>query len=283
MKRMRYVFRNVFLNSKYSLASMIAFTTDLIERLSANNPDHQLDGQIAALTEALAILNQQSSADFAMLGIRKGAKLKKNAFRGALPNAIRRIYSIALAEFGDPSEEMKNIFPKGRSIFNESRDDRLIEPLDGMVSGLTLHQAELGAGVVAEATALRDEWLEIHEASEEATGVKTATEAERREARYNLAVELHRTVGILISLFPEDEERYALYMQQYLLGGSATDTPPPSGGGNGDTGSNGGSVGSGSGSTSMAPSTSSSTASTSSSTSVTPSSSSVGSPISSGS
>ncbi len=301
MKRMKYVFRNLFLSSQYSLANMIAFTTDLIERLSANNPGHVLDGQIAALTEALAILNQQSSADFAMLGIRKGAKLRKNAFRGALGNAIRRIYAIALAEFGDPSEEMENIFPKGRTVFDTSRDDRLIEPLDGLVSGLTLHEAELGADVVAEATALRDEWLEIHESSEEATGVKTATEAERREARYNLAVELHRTVGVLISLFPEDEERYALYMQQHLLGGPATDTPPPVGGGDGDDvavppGSHAGSGSSGSGSSmgssgsgssigsssSMASSTSSfstvtSGSSTSTSSSMAPGSSSAGS------
>ncbi len=291
MKDVDNIFGNVFDDPGISQLKLIAFSTDVVQRLSANNPDHLLDGQIGALSSALATMVQQSTADRAMLGIRKGAKFTKNEFRESIRDEIRQIYAVALAAFNEPSEEMNNIFPKGRSIFNHSRDDELIEHLDVMISGLTLHEADLGGEVVADATALRDQWLDIYDASENATGVKTATESERREARRTLVIELYRTAGLLITIFPEAPERYTLYMQQHLLGGPSSDTPPPIGGGNGDTGSGSGStIGSSSGSTSMGSSTSSfstvtsgSSASTSSSASMAPSSSSIGSSNSSGS
>ncbi len=224
MRRLRFFFGNPFLDPRISQSDLIAFTTDLIHRLTANNPNRLLDGVIAALSAALSRLLLLSTSDFTMLGIRKGAKYTKNDFRETLPSQIRRIYAVVVAEFDDPSPEMKNIFPKKRSIFARSRDDMLSHHLDTMITGLIRYEAELGPKVVLKATALRDQWIIIHGESESATGRKSATEAERRAARQNLATELFKTIGVLINLFPNDPDRHRLYMQQSLIDGLSRTT-----------------------------------------------------------
>ncbi len=214
---MKRYFGNLFRNRHISASALIAFAGDLIQRLTANNPANLLDDRIDVLTNALENLIRCSSDDFAMLGIRKGTKLTKREFRKELPGKMRRIHALVLIQFGDPSREMKRVFPKGRREVLRSRDDVMMKHLDNMVSGVTKYEAALGPDIVTEATKLRDRWLAIHEASKTATGEKTATEAIRRGARHHLEVELHRTVGVLIALFPEDPERYQLYMQESLI------------------------------------------------------------------
>ncbi len=217
MKKLRGFFTNPFRTSRLSLAALIAFTTDLIHRMIAMNPDGELDERIAGVSAALARLNGEMVDDGVQLGLRKGAVFEKREFRAELATELRPIFGAVWAAFNDPSEEKEELFPKGRSFLLKCRDDTLGGALTSLVIGVTKYQAELGAETLERAVSLRDRWQSIYESSEAATGEKAATEIEQRSARANLERELFLTVSRLMWLYPDDPDRFELYMQQYLL------------------------------------------------------------------
>ncbi len=218
-------FVNPIKTAKASVADLVAFGTDVVQRLIANNPDNYFSGRIATLSAAVETLRSYTWMDESQLGVRKHGKLAKDEFRESLGEAIRPIYGYVLGSFNDPSPEMSRIFPKGRRIFTVSRDDALEGHLQVLVEGLTDYQSELGTEVVADATDLLNQWTVIYQNSESATGGKTTTEAEKREARSALETELFLTMADIILLNPEEPGRFSLYMQQHLLGGPPSTTP----------------------------------------------------------
>ncbi len=218
-------FTNPIKKARASVADLVAFGTDVVQRLIANNSDNQFSGRIVTLSAAVEALKSHTWMDDSQLGVRKHGKLTKDLFRESLLEAIRPIYGYALGAFNNPSPEMSRIFPKGRRIFTICRDDALEGHLQVLVEGLTDYQSELGPEVVADATDLLSQWTVIYQNSEAVTGGKTATEAEKREARATLETELFLTMADIIHMYPDDPGRYSLYMQQHLLGGPPSSTP----------------------------------------------------------
>ncbi len=268
-----------FKSGEHSLADEVAFTTDLIQRLSADNESGFYTGRIASIAGALSALNSSFTDDRIQLGIRKGVKLVKNNFRSQLADSLRPIHAQIVSAFNEPSEELTNAFPQGRVAIFNARDDQLEAHLNVMVAGVEAHVATLGAPLVAQATALRDDWVTLYQASEEATGEKGLTEAERRLAREDLQIELHVTLAWFTVQFPRDPEKVFQYMRPHLLGqpfyqppvGTETGSP----GSSASTGSSSAMTSSSSGSTSSTSmSASSSGSSSGSSSSMAPSSSS---------
>ncbi len=283
-------FINPIKSARASVADLVAFGTDVVQRLIANNSGDHFTGRIVSLSAAVESLRSLTWMDDTQLGIRKGGKLAKGEFREALPEAIRPIYGHILGAFNDPSPEMSQIFPKGREIFSSSRDDALEGHLNVLVEALAVFQDELGPEVLGDATDLRNQWQVVYQNSEAVTGGKTASEAERREARSALETELFLTMADIIQLHPADPGMFSLYMQQHMLGGPVAGPPTTGDGGTGEgsgssaastsvsTSVSSSSVGSGSsaGSSSVGSSSASSSASTSSVSSMPSSSSSAG-------
>ncbi len=277
MKKLTYFWISPFKSDRISVIGLIRFGTDMLQRLKARNVDGQFDGYISALETALAAMIAAFATDVGKLGIRKARKITKNRFRKALSQTIETIAAALTASFGAGSAELKEFFPHGRRIFSQCPDDELEGHLTSLADQVTAHEGQLGAELVSEASDLLDQWLDIHEASEESTGQKANTEAERRDIRANLEDELFDILLMLGSRHKNEPEKQGLYMQQYLLGGPSTG--PVSGGGNplppaggstsGSTSGSSGSVGSvGSGSTGSGSSGSVSSSSMSSSSSV---------------
>ncbi len=295
MRRLYYYITNPFRAKGISLTRLIRFTTDLLERFKARNDNGQFDTRIAATESALDVLDAAYTVDIGKLGIRKARKATKNRFRETLSIFIETVYGKLIAVYGGKSEALSEFFPKGRTIFNRCGDDDLKYHLSNIVDQVTLHQAELGTDLLDEVTALRDEWEDIHDESEESTGLKAATEADRRDARAGLEDELFENLLMISSLHKHEPDKLGLYMQQYLLGGPATgpvtggnDTPPPmsgsTSGSNSSTVTSGSSIGSSSmGSNISGGSTSLGSSMTSSSSATSMSGSSIGSTGSTGS
>ncbi len=221
-----YYLINLFNSAQLSLENLVAYTTDHVQRLIARNGTGTFTEQITATVAALLALEDSSLDDNIQLGIRRGVKLAKDSFRAELSEAIRPIYGAVLAAFNEPSEEMRMVFPKGRSIFSRTRDDRIQTHLNTMVAGVTELAADLDPAIVTRATELRDQWVSIYTASEEATGVKTLTEEEQRNARSALAKQLYLNLAHIMTVIPDQPELLGRYMQQHLLDGRRTSTPP---------------------------------------------------------
>ena len=215
-----------------SEAELLAFSTDHLQRMTANSPV-ALAARIAATSAKLAIVANCSSNNTLKLGARKAAKAAKDDFRKHLPEEIGKIYVVVIAKYGMHGTQVTEVFPEGRSVFAKSKttDDVLESKLMALVAALTAKQADLGAPVVTEAMALKTNWAALHLASEEKSGQKTATEKEKRDARADLQLELYFNLIELMKMFPRQPEKLSLYMQQSLLEdhphAPAEPTPPP--------------------------------------------------------
>ncbi len=248
-------------DSTISLDGMAAYGSDHNQRMSANNPNGtDLTARIAATAAALDAFHDTLDSDLSRLGIRKGAKLVKNNFRLDLTREAEKVVAAVVAEFGSESPEVLSVIPQGRTVFSRSRDDRLQDHLQTLVSGVEALEATLGAALTVKATALRDDWDVIYQASEESTGVKIATVQTKWEARDALSWELYRNIMAIADLFPRDPDKMRLYCNQTLLGipeptgfarlgTSDPVTPAGSTGSTGSVGSTGSTSGSSIGST----------------------------------
>ena len=222
---------NPFDDEGISLDELIAFTTDHLQRMIANNPGALFNARITATTTTLAVVESCTTDDLTKLGLRKSAKLSKNTYRKALPDNMARIHAAVVYKYGPNGPQVLQCFPQGRGVFNQCTDDHLENLLQTLLNGVTAHQADLGAPVVADVGGLLSTWLAVYAASESSTGAKTTTQEGKKQARLNLQLELFKNLLTVALNFPRLPEKLPLYMQQSLLEDHPQQpdepTPPP--------------------------------------------------------
>ena len=206
-----------FDSKEISLAELLAFATDHLQRMISNNPGGELTPRIAATQSALDLVVDCVTDDQVKYGLRRARKRAKNNFRAELPGQVAQLLAAVVVRYGAGAAEVLECAPQGRGVFGKCPDDALASHLQTLVSGLTAHAADLGAPLVAEATALAAGWATLYHASEAATGSKTTTQEGKRAARDGLQLALFRNLLKLADLFPREPEKLALYMQQSLL------------------------------------------------------------------
>jgi len=219
---------NPFNDPNISMDELVAFGTDHLGRLIANNPAAVFAARITATTAALAGVGSAFTDDKTKMALRESKKQAKDAFRKALPAAIGKIYGAVQAQFGATGPQMTECFPKGRTVFSNCTDGALAEELQTLVNGVTDYQAQLGAPVVAAATALVTNWTAAFQTSATASGVKAGTQDAKNNARAALQLELFRNLLTLALNFPDQPDVLETYMQQNLLQPhtQSTSTPP---------------------------------------------------------
>ena len=208
---------NPFDEPGISLDELLAFSTDHLQRLLANNSGSVFAARITATTAALGVLGTAFTDDQTKLGLRKARKLAKNHFRAALPESIAKIYGVVTGKFGPSAPEVAECFPAGRSVFTKAVDDKLANELQTLVNGVTAHQAQLGTQVVTDATTLVTGWNAVYAPSETSSGAKATTQAAKSAARAGLQLELFKNLLTIALNYPRLPELLDVYMQQSLL------------------------------------------------------------------
>lgn len=210
-------FTNPFNNAHISTDELVAFSTDHLARLIANNPAAVYAARIAATTTSLNGVSGAFTDDKTKLALRKSKKLAKENFRASLPAAVGKIYGAVQSQFGDAGTQMTECFPQGRSVFTSCMDGALAGELQTLVNGVTNYQAQLGAPVVLAAAALLTGWNAVFQTSETSTGNKSTTQLAKNNARLALQLELFKNLLTLALNFPDQPEQLDVYMQQSLL------------------------------------------------------------------
>jgi hypothetical protein len=208
---------NPFRDPAISLAEEMAFGTDHLERMVANNPGGALDARIAATSTALDVLSTCAGNDLIKLGVRRARKSAKDAFRASLPEQARRIQGVLEGVFGVGSAQVLEAFPQGRTVLTQCTDDLLLGYLQSINTVVATNAGTLPAAIVTLAASLVPNWTALHAESESSTGDKSATEAEKRAARTALQDQFYLTLATLMELFPNQPDQLPLYMQQHLL------------------------------------------------------------------
>lgn len=218
---------NPFDDPGISMDELLAFTTDHVQRLTANNSGGLYTARLAATSAAIATVHTAFSDDQSKLGLRKARKQAKDAYRKDLPGKIGKIAVAIEAAFGEGAPEFTECFPQGRTIFGRCADDQLANYLQTLITGVTAHSAQLGAQVIADATALLTGWNAVYAVSESSTGAKTNTQAAKNAARAALQLELFKNLLTIALNFPRTPEALDTYMQPSLLEDHPPSPPEP--------------------------------------------------------
>lgn len=235
MRTLASFLENPFDDPNISMAELVAFTTDHLQRMSANNAGGELTARIAATTSSLAVVEDCVTDDQGRLGVRKARKQAKDDFRKQIPTEVKRIEAGFIAAFGADSPTLLEALPQGRTIFQTCRDDQVEVHLQTLLDAATTHQATLAPATLTQATNLKNNWVTIYQASEASTGAKTTTQEGKKLARENLQLMLFLNLGKLAEMFPRQPEKLSLYMMQHLLenpsapGEPEPPAPPPPG------------------------------------------------------
>ncbi len=219
-------FINPFDEDGISLAELLAFSADHLQKLTFNNPGGSFTARIAATTTALTGVQNAFTDDQTKLGIRKARKLAKNTFRTTLTGSLAKIDAAVVAKFGRSSPEQSECFPHGRTAFNRVIDDEVAEELQTVINGVTAFQAQLGAQLVTDAKALLTGWNAVYAPSEQSTATKAATEATKASARAALQLELFKNLLTLALNFPNQPHKLDAYLRQSLLEHPASEPAP---------------------------------------------------------
>jgi hypothetical protein len=208
---------NPFDDPNLGMDRLIAFTSAHLTAMNSNNPGGFLTTRITATTSAFAGVNSAFVLDQDKLGLRKAMKLLKDRYRETLPAGVGRIAGAVAAKFGETSSQMLQCFPQGRSIFTKCKDDMVGSHLQTMIDGVTALQAQLGAPVVTDATALLTGWTAVYTPSESASGAKDTSKTVKNNARAALQLELFKNLLTMALQYPRQPEMLDVYMQQSLL------------------------------------------------------------------
>ncbi|HCN31498.1 MAG TPA: hypothetical protein DIT64_22915 [Verrucomicrobiales bacterium] len=227
MRRLTYYLENPFDAPSISLAELLAFSTDNLQRMSANNAGGELTARITATASALGLVQDHLTDDTGALGIRKARKQAKDDFRqNNIPGEVKRIEAGFISAFPAGSPVIQEALPHGRSVFNTCTDDTVESHLETLANAATTHSASLAPAIVTLAGTLLTEWVAIYEASEDSTGEKTTTQESLRAARENLQLMLFLNLNKLGEMFPRQPEKLSLYMQEHLLRDPASPEEP---------------------------------------------------------
>lgn len=210
--------KNPFDGSEIGLDRFLAFTTDHLERMRADDAGGLLAARVAATALALEAVNSHTSADSGTLGQRKSRKSMMRSFRKALPGKIADITCVVIGKFGLNAPDLTQCFPKGRRVLARCSDDTVSSHIRVLIAALTARQAVLGAGVVAQAELLQTQWQSVYDESESSAAKKASAEKARRDARSSLQLELFLNLLAIVQAFPRQPEAVKRYMRQSLLG-----------------------------------------------------------------
>jgi len=119
MRTLATFLENPFDDPNISMPELVAFTTDCLQRLIANNAGGELTSHITAITSSLGVVEDCVTQDQGKLGIRKAAKMTKDSFRtDIIPAEVKRIEAGFIAAFGAGSPILLEALPQGRNTFN---------------------------------------------------------------------------------------------------------------------------------------------------------------------
>lgn len=217
MRDLHKFLENPFDDARISIDELLAFTTDHLQRMIANNDTGDFTTRITATQSALQMVGDEFTDDNTKLGLRKARKQAKDTFLKTLPATMAKLCAVVTVKYGDKSPEFSECCPQGRTVFSHAADDKIESHIQTFINGVTAHQADLGAQVVTDATAVKTAWLAVYSASEASTGNKTATQESKRLARENLQLMLFLNLLKIAEVFARQPEKLDVYMQQSLL------------------------------------------------------------------
>ena len=215
-------------DSLIGVHTLLTYNTANVAAMMTNNPDNLFTERIAATMAAANALEDGISSELDKGALQIMRTQLKEAFRATLPDQIGRLYAAVGAKYGLKSAELTRVFPQGRSIFTQCKQESLNNYLEQLAAGIAAYAQALGADVVTQANNLVTTWDSLYQESSQSKRAKKGVAVSRQALRAALEVELWKNVLWVAYNFPGDEAKMKLYCPQELLRArTAAGTPGP--------------------------------------------------------
>lgn len=213
-----------FADPNVALTRLLTYGARSLSRLSLNNPGNIFDNEVAATTAALNDAETCVTDVNVKLALREAKTQAKEDFRNNLPLHIRRIYGAVAGVYGDPSVEITECFPQGRSLFRDCRDEQLNNHLGQLVACLANKTVDASIKTLAQAQLTN--WNAIYTAQGTAKDDVNVTAEVRAAKRAALEMQLYKNILTVALEYPGDFAKCDYYFpQQYLRRPSTSPTP----------------------------------------------------------
>ena len=203
--------------SSIGMHTLLGYNTANVAAMMTNNPNNLFSERITATTAAANALEDGISSELDKGALQLMRTQLKDTFRAMLVEIIGRLYSAVAAKFGMKSAELLRVFPHGRSIFTQCKQESLNNYLQQLATGIAAYAQALGPDVVAQANNLVTTWNSLYQEASESQRLKKGVAVSRQALRTALEVELWKNVLWVAYNFPGDEAKMKLYCPQELL------------------------------------------------------------------
>jgi hypothetical protein len=217
-----------------SLDEFLLFGTDHLARLKEQDTNGPDAGSFTALVTAteplLTAFNAAMSERDSATSSREGGTMSKDQALESFQLHVRRREGTIKGEFGKPSPQYEEFFPRGLSEYARATMANAEVLMDRMVTKTTKYQAQLGAPMVAEFTDLRTAFVNARTTQLGQIGGVSDARDQLKNSR--AALELQMTVNLMTVAikYLKQPEKVSLFFNQTLLedpNRSQTPEPPP--------------------------------------------------------
>lgn len=215
MIRIQRYFEVAFNDEKISSEELRNFAEDHIAK--AKKAGAAFAAMVAATEAVFGPFDEALSERAGQIGSLGGNTVTKNEVVQLFRTKIRQRRGRVVDAFGEESAEYREIFPGGLTYYTRATMETIKQRLDYAVEKFTKYQAQLGAPLVAEFTALRTQFAE---AREEQVGDKGGVSQARgavRTTRTALELQLTDNLLTLARQFKGQPEKAAEFFDQSLL------------------------------------------------------------------
>ena len=215
MMKLSRLFENPFDDSEISAEELRSFAEDHLGKLRAQGSSYA--AMLSATEAAYNPFDAALSARAEQIGALGGNTVSKNQVLQLFRTKIRQRRGRVVDAFGEGSAEYREIFPQGLSYYTKTTMETIKQRIDYAVEKFTKYQAQLGAPLVAEFTALR---TSFNEARDEQVADKGSVGQARdavKTTRRALELQLTDNVLTLARQFKGQPEKAAVFFDQSKL------------------------------------------------------------------
>ncbi|HEX8372191.1 MAG TPA: hypothetical protein VF585_05400 [Chthoniobacterales bacterium] len=230
MLKLSRFFENIFSVRGISSEELRSFAEDHLGKLEA----HSAYATMLTATQAVFDpFDAALSARAEQIGSLGGDTLTKDQVLQLFRTKIRQRRGRVVDVFAEGSAEYREIFPQGLTYYTKATMETIKQRLDYAVEKFTKFQAQLGAPLLAEFTALRSSFNEARTGQVEVKGQVSQARGAVKTTRTALELQLMKNLLTLAKDFVGQPEKEAEFFDQSKLedptqSQEAEDVVPPS-------------------------------------------------------
>jgi len=230
---LRRFFEVIFDTPEISDDKMRSFSEDHIGRIAANNTANQYDTMLndteAAHTANFGAIDSEAT----LFALQQSRTVSANNAMDAFKKAVSQQEGAVRSKFNKDTPEYQEFFPLGLTEYQQANKSTIESLMTRILNAFTAHSADLGAVLVTQFTALRNNYLIARGEQIQKKGEVTASKSVTQTTRNVLEKQLQENLLTLAIEFMGNPDRGMDFFDQSIYrretSGEGGENPPSDG------------------------------------------------------